>query len=105
MSGPLTVGEAAQHLDRAQSVVSEIVDRLEAKGLLERLRDARDRRRVLVWLSEAGQAHLAREQQVLDVERLAAAAAALSPGERRGLVEGLRALVRAVDEPRPPKKG
>jgi hypothetical protein len=55
MSGPLTVGEAAVHLDRAQSVVSEIVDGLARKDLLERERDPGDRRRTLVWLTPAGQ--------------------------------------------------
>ena len=45
-SGPLTVGEIAEHFDRAQSVVSEIVDGLENKGLLERMRDSKDKRRV-----------------------------------------------------------
>jgi hypothetical protein len=55
MSGPLTVGEAAVHLDRAQSVVSEIVDGLTRKDLLERERDPGDRRRTLVWLTPAGQ--------------------------------------------------
>ena len=39
VTGPLTVGEAAPHLGRAQSVVSEIVDGLARKGLLERERD------------------------------------------------------------------
>ncbi len=38
-TGPLTVTEAARHLDRAQSVVSDIVTHLEAKGLLERQPD------------------------------------------------------------------
>ena len=35
LTGPLTIGEMAQHLERAQSVVSEIVDHLERDGLLE----------------------------------------------------------------------
>ncbi len=35
LSGPLTVGEAARHLGRAQSVVSDIVQQLHVKGLLE----------------------------------------------------------------------
>src|SRR5215470_11634026 len=35
-AGPLTVGEAAAHLNRAQSVVSEIVSHLERQGMLER---------------------------------------------------------------------
>jgi len=69
VSGPLTVGEAARHLDRAQSVVSEIVDQLEAKGLLERERDPADRRRVLVWLTPDGQHALRRDADVLGINR------------------------------------
>jgi DNA-binding MarR family transcriptional regulator len=94
MSGPLTIGEMARHLGRAQSVVSEIVDGLEAKGLLERMRDARDRRRVLVWLTDEARRVLARRDEVLDRDRVAAAMAALAEPQRRALVDGLRALVR-----------
>ena len=54
VAGPLTVGEAAVHLGRAQSVVSEIVDGLARKGLLERERDPADRRRTLIWLTGDG---------------------------------------------------
>jgi len=97
LTGPLTVGECARHLGRAQSVVSELIDGLEARGLLERLRDARDRRRVLVWLTDEAHAFVAREQQVLDHERLAAAAGQLSHEERRALLDGMRALVRAAE--------
>ncbi len=57
-TGSLTIGEIAEHFDRAQSVVSEIVDGLEKKGLLERMRDPKDKRRALVWLTDAGQAAL-----------------------------------------------
>src|SRR5262252_2074739 len=53
-AGPLTVGECAKHLSRAQSVVSEIVDQLVGHGLLARLREKQDRRRVAVWLTEKG---------------------------------------------------
>jgi len=49
LAGPLTVGEAAAHLNRAQSVVSEIVSHLERQGLLEREDDPADRRRTLIW--------------------------------------------------------
>ena len=38
MAGPLTIGEAAGHLNRAQSVVSEIVSHLTDQELLERKR-------------------------------------------------------------------
>ena len=96
MSGPLTIGEMAQHVGRAQSVVSEIVDGLEAKGLLERMRDARDRRRVLVWLTDDARRTLARRDEVLDADRVAAAMVTLSPARREGLLDGMRALVHAA---------
>jgi DNA-binding MarR family transcriptional regulator len=97
MTGPLTVGEAALHLDRAQSVVSEIVTQLEAKGLLERERDPQDRRRTLVWLTPQGFDLLRREREVLSVDLLTHAFARLDARRREGLLEGLRALVRADD--------
>jgi DNA-binding MarR family transcriptional regulator len=98
MAGPLTVGEAAVHFDRAQSVVSELVDRLEAAGLVERMRDERDRRRVLVWLTPAGFDELERDRQVLSPELVQAAMERMKPAARRALIEGMRALVAAADE-------
>lgn len=98
LSGPLTIGEMARHLARAQSVVSEIVDGLEQKGLLERVRDARDRRRVLVWLTDEARRTLARREEVLDREHVATAMAGMSEAQRRALVDGMRALVNARPE-------
>lgn len=97
-AGPLTVGEMAAHLERAQSVVSEMVDALEARGLLARMRDARDKRRVLVWLTDEAQAWLAEEREVLDRARVAAALSRMTPSDRAALLDGMRALVRAADE-------
>lgn len=97
LAGPLTVGEASRHLDRAQSVVSDIVTQLEAKGLLERERDPGDRRRVLVWLTPAGFAQLGRDREVLSTELLGPALARLPPPTRTALLAGLRALVAADD--------
>lgn len=91
-AGPLTVGEAAKHLDRAQSVVSDIVSQLEAKDLLAREPDPDDRRRTLVWLTPTGFDALDRERQVLSTELLAGAAARLSPDQRAALVGALEAL-------------
>jgi DNA-binding MarR family transcriptional regulator len=96
LSGPLTVGEMAVHLGRAQSVVSEIVAGLEDKEMLERMRDARDRRRNLVWLTDGAREALARHRQVLDPGRVAHAMRALPPSTRKSLVESLRALNHAV---------
>jgi DNA-binding MarR family transcriptional regulator len=77
-AGPLTVGEAAAHLDRAQSVVSEIFDGLAARSLIERERDPGDRRRTLVWISPAGFEALRRDREVLSVEGVAEAMAGVS---------------------------
>jgi DNA-binding MarR family transcriptional regulator len=95
-SGPLTVTEAARHMRRAQSVMSDIVTRLERRGLLERMRDERDRRRVLVWLTPGGQATLAREQRVLDESLVGLAVEKMSPRDRSRLLAGMRALAEAA---------
>src|SRR5215467_5575988 len=60
LAGPLTIGEAATHMHRAQSVISEIVTHLERDGLLERENDPADRRRTLIWLTPAGHEALRR---------------------------------------------
>ena len=93
LAGPLTVGEAAAHLARAQSVISEIVTHLERQGLLEREADPADRRRTLIWLTPDGHEMLRREREVLGTDHLARAMARLPPGQADQLNAGLRALV------------
>jgi DNA-binding MarR family transcriptional regulator len=103
-TGPLTVGECARHLARAQSVVSEIVDQLEGHGLVARVRDETDRRRTLVWLTDEGRARLVAEQQVLSGSALERACARMTPEERRQLIAGTRALVHAARSSPAPKE-
>jgi DNA-binding MarR family transcriptional regulator len=93
-TGPLTVGDIALHLDRAQSVVSDIVTQLESKGVLERERDPQDRRRTLVWLSPEGFDVLRTDRDVLSVAALAESFAQLSPGDRAVLLTTLSQLIR-----------
>jgi DNA-binding MarR family transcriptional regulator len=93
MAGPLTVGEAAKHMDRAQSVMSEIINGLERKRLLARMRDARDRRRTLVWLTDEGRAAMAKEREVLCGESLERAFAALGETARANLLQSIEALI------------
>jgi DNA-binding MarR family transcriptional regulator len=103
-TGPLTIGEAALHLDRAQSVVSEIVDGLERRGLLMRDRDPADRRRTLVWLTPAGIEALRRDAEVLSEDALAAAIMRMTDSDRSALLTGAAALLDAApstrEEPR-----
>jgi DNA-binding MarR family transcriptional regulator len=104
LTGPLTVTEAARHMNRAQSVMSEIVKGLERKGLLGRMKDERDRRKTLVWLTPAGHVQMAKEREVLAVDLLQRAMARLGAAERRQLLRGMRALVRTVEESNPRKE-
>lgn len=96
LAGPLTITEAARHLDRAQSVLSEMIERLESKALLCRLRDERDRRRVLVWLTPLGKRTLEEEQQVLSPERVQAALARMPDDHRAALLQFLSELIRTT---------
>lgn len=49
--GPLTAGEIAQHTGLAPATVSGLIDRLEGKWLVRRVRDTKDRRRVIVEIN------------------------------------------------------
>jgi DNA-binding MarR family transcriptional regulator len=99
-TGPLTVGELARHLKRAQSVVSEIVEHLEAKGLLERVKDTKDRRRSLIWLSDAGLEGLERDRDVLSRDLLLRATRSMTETERSSLVAAMLSLLEADDSSR-----
>lgn len=93
LAGPLTIGEAAAHMRRAQSVISEIVNHLERDGLLERENDPGDRRRTLIWLTPGGHEALRRDREVLDLDLLARAMARLSPAQADALNGAMRALI------------
>lgn len=53
--GPLTMGELCKHLFMACSTATDLADRLEKGGLVERRRDDRDRRVVRMHLLPAGE--------------------------------------------------
>ena len=92
LSGPLTVGEQAEHLGLRRNSVSELLQRLETKGLVARIRDERDERRVLVWLTDAGRDVVSRVGQVLAPDLIARVMANLSPEERAAVVRGVELL-------------
>lgn len=102
-TGPLTITEAARHLDRSQAATSELIARLIRRGLLARMADERDRRRHLVWLTDEGHDLLRRTTQVLSPELLKTALDRLSPEDRSQLIQHLRSLQAATDES--PQKG
>jgi DNA-binding MarR family transcriptional regulator len=104
LAGPLTVGEAAAHMSRAQSVISEIVTHLERQGLLEREDDPADRRRTLIWLTAQGHGALRRDREVLSVDHLAETMERLPPEQADELIAGLRALVDLATPIRKPEE-
>jgi DNA-binding MarR family transcriptional regulator len=103
LAGPLTIGEAAAHMRRAQSVISEIVTHLERDGLLERENDPGDRRRTLIWLTPGGHEALRQDREVLGTDLLATAMARLPPGQADALNAAMRTLIECArsDDMRP----
>ncbi|HTW85208.1 MAG TPA: MarR family winged helix-turn-helix transcriptional regulator [Candidatus Sulfotelmatobacter sp.] len=96
--GPSTLGELAEASGTKKSTATELVDRLEAKGYVARMRDDRDARRVFVGLTVEGERRAKRAPSVLEEDSLRAALARMTPDDREALVRGMRALVRAGEE-------
>ncbi len=98
--GPARGQEIAEIGDLTPAGVTDVVDRLEARGLVRRARDPDDRRAMRVELTEAGRRlHAETRRTVLAL--WGEMTAALGPEEYRALAEGLRALLRA-EQARPP---
>lgn len=94
-AGPLTLGELAAHLGASKAATTELAGRLAAKGLLARMPDERDRRRVFLWLSDAGRAQALALPHVTEDAALSRAVERLRPADRDQLLQGLRALIAA----------
>jgi DNA-binding MarR family transcriptional regulator len=98
---PLTPSAIARHVHLSPSTVIGILDRLEGKGLVRRERDRQDRRRVLVSLTEVGEAVVVSAPSPLQgtlaraMERLPEAEQATLAGSLERIVELME--VRDVD--------
>lgn len=64
-AGQLTAGVIAREVSLSQATVTAIIDRLEQKGLLQRLRNTADKRKVMLTLTSAGEAALAKAPPLL----------------------------------------
>src|SRR5881392_2284356 len=91
---PTTVVELAAHMGVTAATMSIAIDRLEKKGYVVRLKDAKDRRRVHVRLTTAG-VRVREASSVLDPSRVEALVARLSDEERARAIEGLGLLAHA----------
>ena len=94
---PTTLSDLARHMGVTAGTMSLAVDRLERKGYVVRLKDAKDRRRVHVRLTTAG-VRVREAGSVLDPERVRSLVARLSDADRSRAVEGLALLARAAQD-------
>ena len=94
---PTTVMDLAAHMGVTAATMSLSIDRLERKGYVVRLKDAKDRRRVHVRLTTAG-VRVREASSVLDPSRVETLVSRLSEAERTRAIEGLALLARAGEE-------
>ena len=93
--GAMAMSRLADYLDVSLSNASGIIDRMEEKGLIERVRVPDDRRLVLVKPGAAGIRALA-ESESTKRERLRAVLGHLSPAERTVVLSAFHSLRRAL---------
>jgi DNA-binding MarR family transcriptional regulator len=91
---PMSMTDLAGHMGVTIATMSLAIDRLEHKGYVRRRRDARDGRRVLLRITDAG-LRLREAKSVLDPARVEQVLAHLSAAEREHALEGLGLLARA----------
>lgn len=97
IDGALTMGEVARRGGVTEKTITGVVDRLETAGLLERRRDADDRRVVRVRLTRKGQSTAARLFDHVTA-RIALLLGLLDAGERRDLFRILGTLLERLGE-------
>lgn len=90
--GPLTITDLSREVFLSSSTLVGIIDRLEARGFVERKRSTQDRRQVLVYPTMAGQDLVLRSPSPLQ-ESLARSIERLPETERSLLAESLEKIV------------
>jgi DNA-binding MarR family transcriptional regulator len=90
-SGPRRITALAAHEGVTQPAMTQLVDRLQGAGLLDRVPDPADGRVVQVRITGEGRALLARRRGIR-AERVAGLLARLSPGDQALLTAALPAL-------------
>jgi DNA-binding MarR family transcriptional regulator len=96
-AGPMSMSRLAEALDISVASVTGVIDRMEARGLVERRRDTGDRRVILVTTAEGGDRIFAEIDQRRR-EGLGVLLEHLTREELTGLLKGHRALRAARKE-------
>jgi DNA-binding MarR family transcriptional regulator len=97
--GPMSMGRLAEALDISVASITGVIDRMEARRLVERRRDADDRRVILVHTGPGGR-RLFEDIGRLRRQNLTKLLEQLTEPQLQGLLEGHRALRTAREEVR-----
>lgn len=95
-AGPMSAGDLARGISVSQATVTGIVDRLEQRALVTRVRDAEDRRRVVIGLTEEAVEVVATSPPPLH-ERFMLRLAERSPEEREEIDRVLCLIVEMME--------
>jgi len=94
-NGPLAISALARELNTSVSAGTQIADRLESSGLVERIPGRRDRRIKNLRLTERG-ADLIRDRRKRRVRRAVQVLRRMSPAARARAIQGIRTLLAAT---------
>jgi len=95
-ASPRSVSELAAAVNLSQATVTGILDRLDRKGMIDRVRDAKDRRRVLVSPTGAAQHALAGAPPLLQ-EHFTRRFAALPDWQQTQILSSLQRIVALME--------
>lgn len=95
-SGALTGSELARHASLSQATVTDIVKRLESRGLLERSRDTADKRRQLLKATDQGKLLIKQSVPLLQ-NRFQARLAELKDWEQTQLLASLQRIAEMMN--------
>jgi len=98
-AGELSVSALARRISLSQGTVTSILDRLQARGLVDRERSPTDRRRVLLRLTPAAQAALARAPLPLQ-EQFVRRFEGLQPWEQHMILAALQQVAQLMNADR-----
>jgi DNA-binding MarR family transcriptional regulator len=93
-----TAREISGRIHVGQSTLVGVLDRLESKGFVERHRDFKDRRRILITATREGKRTAKKMPSPLD-ERLADALSSLPEAEQARIADSLLHLVEMIEAP------
>ncbi len=95
-SGDLTLGQLARKVSLSPATVTDVINRLEARGLVQRTRSTRDKRQVLVNVTQATLDLLAEDVPLLQ-DRFVARYQQLQEWEQMLLLSSLQRVASMMD--------